>query len=51
MRDALYVPALVAARFNPDLKQKYQAMKAANKPAKLANTLIKRNRKWSPRLA
>lgn len=63
LRDALYMPALVAARFNPDLKQKYQAMKAANKPAKLAitalmrklielaNTLIKQDRKWSPKLA
>lgn len=58
VRDALYMPALVAARFNPDLKAKYQAMIAAGKPAKiaitalmrklieLANTLIKQDRKW-----
>ena len=26
LRDALYMPALVAARYNPDLRQKYQAM-------------------------
>lgn len=58
LRDALYMPALVAARFNPDLKCKYQAMLAAGKPPKvalaalmrklieLANTLIQNNRKW-----
>ncbi|MER8770704.1 hypothetical protein NKH63_18425 [Mesorhizobium sp. M0960] len=28
------MPALVAMRFNPDLKAKYQALKAAGKPAK-----------------
>jgi len=49
---------LVAARFNPELKCKYQAMVAAGKPPKvalttlmrklieLANTLIKNDRKW-----
>ncbi len=58
LRDALYMPALVAARFNPDLTRKYQSMKAAGKPSKvalvtimrkliiLANTLIKDDRKW-----
>ena len=63
LRDALYMPALVAARFNPDLKRKYQTMIAAGKPAKvalttlmrklieLANTLIKANRKWTPKVA
>ena len=63
LRDALYMPALVAARFNPDLKAKYQAMIAAGKPPKvaltalmrklieLANTLIHANRKWSPKAA
>ena len=57
------MPALVAARFNPDLKAKYQAMIAAGKPAKvaltalmrklieLANTLIKANRNWTPNIA
>ena len=36
MRDALYMPALVAMRFNPDLKSKYNALRTAGKPAKLA---------------
>lgn len=45
-----------ALRFNPDLKAKYQALKAAGKPAKviillrklliLANALLKAQRKW-----
>lgn len=63
LRDALYMPALVATRFNPDLKAKYQAMRETGKPAKvaltaimrklieLANALIRDNRKWSPSLA
>ncbi len=38
VRDALYMPALVAMRFNPDLKAKYQAMIKAGKPPKVANT-------------
>jgi transposase len=58
VRDALYMPALVAMRFNPDLKTKYQAMIKAGKPPKvaitalmrklieLANALIKANRTW-----
>jgi transposase len=58
VRDALYMPALVAMRFNPDLKDKYQAMIKAGKPPKvaittlmrklieLANILIKENRNW-----
>jgi transposase len=62
LRDALYMPALVAARYNPDLRQKYQAMIEAHKPAKvaltclmrklivLANSLIKQDRKWTPKL-
>ena len=60
LRDALYMPARVAMRFNPDLKAKYQAMIAAGKPPKvaltplmrklidLANTLIQNDRKWTP---
>ncbi|MCB1441300.1 MAG: transposase [Nitratireductor sp.] len=60
LRDALYMPALVATRFNPDMKQKYNAMRKAGKPVKvaltaimrklteLANTLIKQDRKWAP---
>jgi len=59
LRDALYMPALVAARFNPDMRKKYQAMIAAGKPAKvalttlmrklieLANALIKNDREWA----
>ncbi|KZM49929.1 hypothetical protein OA90_10905 [Labrenzia sp. OB1] len=59
LRDALYMSALVATRFNPDMKGKYQAMRKAGKPAKvaittimrkmiqLANTLIKHDRKWT----
>lgn len=60
LREALYMPALVAARHNPDLAKKYKAMIAAGKPAKLAltalmrklielaNALIKADREWSP---
>lgn len=60
LRDALYMPALVAARHNPDLARIYQTMIAAGKPAKLAltalmrklielaNALIKADREWSP---
>lgn len=63
LRDALYMPALVAARFNPDMRIIYQRMMAAGKPAKvaltaimrklieLANALIKDNRKWAPKNA
>lgn len=63
VRDALYMPALVAARFNPDLSAKYQTMIKRGKPAKvalvclmrklieLANALIKDDRKWQPKLA
>lgn len=58
LRDALYMPALVAARHNPDLTIKYNALVAAGKPKKvalsalmrkliiLANTLIKQDREW-----
>lgn len=63
LRQALYMPALVAARVNPDLKAKYQALRASGKPPKvaitalmrklvvLANALIKANRKWTPKSA
>lgn len=40
LRDALYMPALVAARYNPDLRQKYQTMIQAGKPAKVALTAL-----------
>ena len=63
LRQAIYMPALVATRFNPDFKTKYQAMIAAGKPAKvaitaimrklivLANTLLKAGRTWQPKSA
>jgi len=63
IRQALYMPALVAARFNPDLKAKYKKLTSAGKPGKvaltavmrklivLANALLKANRSWSPKYA
>lgn len=42
VRQALFMPALIAARFNPDLKAKYQQMVAAGKPAKVAITTVMR---------
>lgn len=63
LRDALYMPALVSLRWNPDLKEKYNRLRAAGKPAKvaivavmrnlieIANALIKANRKWTPKAA
>ena len=63
VRQALYMPALVAARFNPDLKAKYQQLIANGKPAKVAitavmrklivtaNALLKANRTWLKSLA
>ena len=59
VRHALYMPALVAMRFNPQLKAKYDQLIAAGKPAKkaitaimrklvvLANALLRNGRKWS----
>ena len=61
LRQALYMPALVAMKRNPDLARKYDTMRAAGKPHKvalttlmrkliqLANTLIRENRKWEPK--
>ena len=58
VRDALYMPTLVAMRYNPDFKAKYQALIKAGKPPKvaitalmrklieLANALIKADRTW-----
>ena len=58
-REALYIPALVACNYNPDMKAVYQRLKKAGKPFKvaitavmrklviLANTLVKNNRVWS----
>ena len=59
VRRALYMPALVAIRFNPPLKDKYRALRDAGKPAKvaivaimrtlvvLANALLRDNRMWT----
>ena len=63
LRTALYMPALVALRYNPDLKKKYQNMKDAGKPSKvaitavmrklliLANALLRDDRKWTAKHA
>jgi transposase len=63
LRQALYMPALIATRFNPDMMQKYQTMVKAGKPKKLAitaimrklvvlaNLLIRKQRKWAPKIA
>ena len=58
VRQAIYMPALVACRFNPDLKAMYDRLIAAGKPAKVAitavmrkllifaNALLRDGRKW-----
>ena len=63
VRRALYMPALNAARHNPDMRRLYQRLVEAGKPAKvaivavmrklrlLANALIEQNRLWEPRTA
>lgn len=60
LRRALYMPALVAARFNPDLRATYERLLAAGKPKKLAlvavmrklvvlaNALLRQGRTWTP---
>jgi transposase len=60
VRNALYMAALSAARYNPDLKAVYQRLCNAGKPPKvaltalmrklvvLANTLLTQNRPWEP---
>jgi transposase len=59
LRQALYMPALVAIRFNPPLKATYLALRKAGKPAKVAivaimrkllivaNALLRDNRVWT----
>ena len=59
LREALFMPALVAMKKNPDLTAKYNALRDKGKPHKvaltalmrkliiLANTLIRENRTWS----
>ncbi|MCC2096161.1 MAG: transposase [Hyphomicrobiales bacterium] len=63
VRQALYMPALVAMRFNPDMKAKYDQFIAAGKAPKqaitaimrklivLANALLKKNAPWQPKPA
>ena len=63
LRQALYMPALVAVRFNATMKAKYQALRAAGKAPKvaltaimrklliLANALLRDGRTWAPKLA
>lgn len=63
LRHAIYMPALVAARFNPDLKAKSDRLRAAGKAPKvaltaimrklviLANALLRDSRTWSPEYA
>src|SRR5690606_23764887 len=41
-RNAHYMPALVAVRYNPNLKRKYEELRQAGKPPKLAFTAIMR---------
>jgi transposase len=41
--DALYMPVLVACSCNPDLKKKYERLRAACKPAKVAIVAVMRN--------
>ena len=57
------MPALVATRINPDLKDNSKALRKAGKLAKvalvaimrkrieLANTLVKKDRLWHPKQA
>jgi transposase len=63
VRQALYMPALVACRHNPDFKAKYEALVEAKKPKKkaiiailrklivLANALLSKGRLWTPKPA
>ena len=61
LRRAIYMPALVAIRFNHDLSAKYQHLVNAGKAKKvaitavmrrivvLANTLLREGRNWQPK--
>ena len=63
VRQGLYMPALVAIRFNADLKTKYEQLIKAGKAPKqaitavmrkliiLANALLKKDREWQTRVA
>jgi len=50
LRRAIYLPAVVAARFNPDMKAKYHELIAKGVMRKLvvmANALLRDGRKWT----
>jgi transposase len=63
VRQALYMPALVAMRFNPDMKAKYKQLTSTGKAPKqaitaimrklivLANALLKKALPWQPKLS
>jgi transposase len=63
IRHAIYMPALAAIQYNLQLKEKYEALCRAAKPAKvalvaimrriviIANALLRDNRKWTPNVA
>ena len=63
LRVAIFMPALVAIRFNTDLKRKYQQLLESGKAPKLAiaavmrklvllaNALLRDGRKWADRPA
>lgn len=63
LRNSIFMPALVAIRFNPDLKSKYDQLVAAGKEKKvaitavmrkllvLANALLRDQRKWVEKVA
>ena len=48
MRRSLYLPAVVATRFNPDMKTKYDQLVASGKCKKLAITAIMRKLLYQP---
>lgn len=63
LRQALFMPAMVACRYNPDMKAKYDALIKLGKPPKkaivailrklvvLANALLSKGRLWTPKPA
>ncbi len=63
LRNSIFMPALVAIRFNPDMKAKYDQLVAAGKEKKvaitavmrkllvLANALLRDQRKWTEKVA
>ena len=63
VRQTLFVPAMVAARFNADMKAELEALTKAGKPTKLAitavmrelvvlaNALLRDDRLWTPKAA